>query len=161
MPLGPMHTFGQVDLNSRVDQLTQRVDDQNNLIGQLLRQINFNQCPNLGPRDEERRTHEHVGEQFERSQVGQVRANGQGRERDRADETQTSASRTLSRSTIRSRLGPRTNVRERLGPQSNVHARLGPQSNVHARLGPQGSNQSRLGSQGARVREQSRDERNN
>ncbi|BFG41484.1 hypothetical protein CerSpe_277580 [Prunus speciosa] len=160
MPLGSLHTSGQVDLNSRVDQLTQRVDDQNNLIGQLLRQINLNQGPNLGPRDEERRTHEHVSEQLERSQAGQARANGQGRERDRADETQTSASRTLSRSTIRSRLGPRTNVRERLGPQSNVHARLGPQSNVHARLGPQGSNQSRLGSQGARVREQSRDERN-
>ncbi|XP_034208290.1 uncharacterized protein LOC117621854 [Prunus dulcis] len=49
---------------------------------------------------------------------------------------QTAASRTLSRSG----LGPRTNVLERLGPQSNVHARLGPQ--------------------GARVREQSRDERN-
>ncbi|KAI5344441.1 hypothetical protein L3X38_012318 [Prunus dulcis] len=41
MPLGPMHTFpldprSQVDLNSQVDQLTQRVDNQNNLISQLL-----------------------------------------------------------------------------------------------------------------------------
>ncbi|CAL8117117.1 unnamed protein product [Prunus armeniaca] len=113
----------QVDLNSRVDQLTQKVDDQNNLIGQLLRQINLNQGPNLGPRDEERRAHEYAGEQFERSQASQTRANRQGRERDRADETQTAASRTLSRS----RLGPRTNVLERLGPQSNVRARLGPQ----------------------------------
>ncbi|CAL2238447.1 unnamed protein product [Prunus armeniaca] len=85
MPLGPMHTTlldpgSQVDLNSRVDQLTQKVDDQNNLIGQLLRQINLNQGPNLGPRDEERRAHEHAGEQFERSQASQTRANRQGRE---------------------------------------------------------------------------------
>ncbi|CAL9019861.1 unnamed protein product [Prunus brigantina] len=128
MPLGPMHNTlldprSQVDLNSRVDQLTQKVDDQNNLIGQLLRQINLNQGPNLGPRDEERRAHEHAGEQFERSQAGQTGANRQGRERDRADETQTAASHTLNRS----RLGPRTNVLERLGPQTDVHARLGPQ----------------------------------
>ncbi|KAL6277143.1 hypothetical protein ACE6H2_020744 [Prunus campanulata] len=145
MPLGPMHTSGQVDLNSRVDQLTQRIDDQNNLIGLLLRQINLNQGPNLGPHDEERRTHEHASEQFERSQAGQTGINKQGRERDRAGKTQTSASRTLSRSTIRSRLGPRT----------NVHERLGPQSNVRTRLGPQGSIQSRLGTQGARIHEQS------
>ncbi|CAL9026827.1 unnamed protein product [Prunus brigantina] len=128
MPLGPMHNTlldprSQVDLNSRVDQLTQKVDDQNNLIGQLLRQINLNQGPNLRPRDEERRAHKHAGEQFERSQASQTGANRQGRERDRADETQTAASRTLSRS----RLGPRTNALERLGPQSDVHARLGPQ----------------------------------
>ncbi|CAL9024308.1 unnamed protein product [Prunus brigantina] len=102
MPLGPMHTTlfdprSQVDLNSRVDQLTKKVDDQNNLIGQLLRQINLDQGPNLGPRDEERRAHEHAGEQFERSQ---------------ADEMQTATSRTLSCL----RLGPRTNVLERLGP---------------------------------------------
>ncbi|CAL2258502.1 unnamed protein product [Prunus armeniaca] len=42
MWLGPMHTtllnpHSQVHFNSQVDQLTQRVDDQNNLIGQLLR----------------------------------------------------------------------------------------------------------------------------
>nr|ABJ96381.1 hypothetical protein [Prunus persica] len=151
MPLGPMHNAlldprSQVDLNSRVDQLTQKVDDQNNLIGQLLRQINLNQGPNLGPRDEEMRAHQHVDEQFERSQAGQTRANRQRRYRDQVDETQTAASRTLSRSGLE----PRTNVLERLGPQTNVHARLGPQTNVHARLGPQG----------ARVREQSRDERN-
>ncbi|CAL2245371.1 unnamed protein product [Prunus armeniaca] len=126
MSFGPMHTTlldqrSQVDLNSRVDQLTQKVDDQNNLIGQLLRHINLDQGPNLGPRDEEMRGHEHAGEQFERSQ---------------ADETQTAASRTLSRS----RLGPRTNALERLGPHSNVHARLGPQ--------------------GARDRERSRDKHN-
>ncbi|CAL8122667.1 unnamed protein product [Prunus armeniaca] len=47
MPLSPMHNTlldprSQVDLNSRVDQLTQKVDEQNNLIGQLLRQINLN-----------------------------------------------------------------------------------------------------------------------
>ncbi|CAL9017364.1 unnamed protein product [Prunus brigantina] len=78
LPLGPIHTSipdpcSQVSLNSRVDQLRQRVDDQNNLISQLLRQIN-------------------------------LETNWQGRERDRADETQTSASCTLSRSTIHSRL---------------------------------------------------------
>ncbi|CAL8162082.1 unnamed protein product [Prunus armeniaca] len=80
MLLGSMHTTlldprSQVDLNSRVDQLTQKVDDQNNLFGQLLRQINLNQGPNLGPRDEERRAHEHASEQFERSQAGQTGAN--------------------------------------------------------------------------------------
>ncbi|CAL8996408.1 unnamed protein product, partial [Prunus brigantina] len=128
LALGPMHNTlpdprSQEDLNSRVDQLTQKVDDQNNLIGQLLRQINLNQGQNLGPRDEERRAREHAGEQFERSQAGQTGANRQGRERDRANEMQTAASRTLSRS----RLGPRTNVLERLGPQTDVHARLGPQ----------------------------------
>ncbi|XP_021802184.1 pre-mRNA-splicing factor 38B-like, partial [Prunus avium] len=134
------------------------------LHGPLLRQINLNQGPNLGPRSKERRTYEHASEQFERFQAGRAGINWQGRDRDRADETRdradetrdradetwTSASRTLSRSTISSRLGPRTNVRERLGPRSNVHARLG----------PQGSIQSRLGSQGARVREQLHDECN-
>ncbi|CAL8168141.1 unnamed protein product [Prunus armeniaca] len=69
MPLGPMHTTlldprSQVDLNSRVDQLTQKVDDQNNLIGQRLRQTNLNHGSNLGPRDEERRAHKHADEQF-------------------------------------------------------------------------------------------------
>ncbi|CAL9022628.1 unnamed protein product, partial [Prunus brigantina] len=53
----------------------------------------------------------------------QVDLNSRGREQDRADETQTAASRTLSRS----RLGHRTNVLERLGPQSDVHAHLGRQ----------------------------------
>ncbi|KAI5332695.1 hypothetical protein L3X38_022824 [Prunus dulcis] len=124
MPLSPMHNTlldprSQVDLNSRVDQLTQKVDDQNNLIGQLLRQINLNQGPNLGPSDEERRAHQHAGEQFERSQAGQTRANRQRRDRVRADEMQTAASRTLSRSGLR----PRTNVLERLGPQSNTCSR--------------------------------------
>ncbi|XP_021833908.1 uncharacterized protein LOC110773696, partial [Prunus avium] len=112
-----MTCYSWVDLNSRVDQLTQRVDDHKNLIGQLLRQINLNQGPNLGPREEERRTHEHVSEQFERSQAGQ--ANGQGRERDRADETQTSASRARVREQSRdernNRCSPahsRTNTRQ-------------------------------------------------
>ncbi|CAL8176009.1 unnamed protein product [Prunus armeniaca] len=73
MPLGPMHT-------ALLDPRSQRVDDQNNLIGQLLRQINLNQGPNLGPRDEERRMHEQVGEQFERSQASQTGANRLGRE---------------------------------------------------------------------------------
>ncbi|XP_020412762.1 uncharacterized protein K02A2.6-like [Prunus persica] len=73
MPLGSLHTTlpdsrSQVDLNSHVDQLTQRVDDQNNLISMLLKQINLNQGPNLGPCDEEKRMHKHVNEQFERSQ---------------------------------------------------------------------------------------------
>ncbi|CAL9007763.1 unnamed protein product [Prunus brigantina] len=107
MPLGPMH-------NTLLDPRSQ---------GDLNSRINLNQGPNLGPCDEEMRAHEHAGEQFERSQAGQTGANRQGRERDCADETQTAASRTLSRS----RLGSRTNVLERLGPQSDVHARLGPQ----------------------------------
>ncbi|CAL8155206.1 unnamed protein product [Prunus armeniaca] len=105
--LGPIHTSipdprSQVSLNSRVDQLRQRVDDQNNLISQLLRQINLSQ--DLGAHDEERRIREHTDEYFEGSQTSQSETNWQGRERDRADETQTSSSCTLSRSTIHSRL---------------------------------------------------------
>ncbi|KAI5324335.1 hypothetical protein L3X38_033408 [Prunus dulcis] len=57
MPLGPMH-------NTLLD---------------LRSQINLNQGPNLGPRDEERRAHERAGKQFERSQASQIRANWQGR----------------------------------------------------------------------------------
>ncbi|CAL8988316.1 unnamed protein product [Prunus brigantina] len=121
MSLGPMHTSlpnprSQVDLNSRVDQLTQQVDNKNNLIDQLLRQINLDQGPNLGSRHQERRTLEHAGKQFERSQAGQTGTNGQRREPDRVDEMQTTASRTLSRSTIHLRLGLTANARERLGP---------------------------------------------
>ncbi|CAL9010519.1 unnamed protein product [Prunus brigantina] len=73
LPLGPIHTSIPDPRSQVVYQLSQRVDDQNNLIGQLLRQIN-------------------------------LETNWQGRERDRASETQTSASCTLSRSTIHSRL---------------------------------------------------------
>ncbi|KAI5356461.1 hypothetical protein L3X38_009357 [Prunus dulcis] len=70
LSLGPIHTSipdtrSQVSLNARVDQLTQRVDDQNSLIGQLLRQINFGQS--LGAHDNERRIRQHTGEHFEGS----------------------------------------------------------------------------------------------
>ncbi|KAI5353295.1 hypothetical protein L3X38_006188 [Prunus dulcis] len=97
MPLGPMHNTlldprSQVDFNSRVDQLTQKVDDQNNLIGQLLKQINLNQGPNLGPSDKERRAHQHAGEQFKRSQAE-------------------------PRTNVLERLGPQSNVHANLGPQ--------------------------------------------
>ncbi|KAI5322887.1 hypothetical protein L3X38_031959 [Prunus dulcis] len=73
-PLGPMHT---------------PLPDSHS-------QINLNQGPNLVSRDEEKRAHEHTGEQLERSQTGQTGINGQGRERDRANEAQTFASCTLS-----------------------------------------------------------------
>ncbi|CAL8131639.1 unnamed protein product [Prunus armeniaca] len=81
MPFGPIHTTlpdlrSQVDLYSWVDQLTQRVNDQNNLIGHLLMQINLNQGLDFGSRDKKRRTHEHTGEQFEISQAGQTETNG-------------------------------------------------------------------------------------
>ncbi|CAL8120471.1 unnamed protein product [Prunus armeniaca] len=84
MPLGPIHTslpdpLSQVGLNSRFDQLTWRADDQNNLIGQLLRHINLNQGPNLGSHDKEKRIHEHNCEHFERSQTGRTKTNRQGR----------------------------------------------------------------------------------
>ncbi|CAL2270982.1 unnamed protein product [Prunus armeniaca] len=84
LPLGPIHTS---------------IPDPRS---QLLKQINLGQ--DLGAHDEERRIREHTGEHFEGSQTSQSETNWQGRERDRADETQTSASCTLSRSTIHSRL---------------------------------------------------------
>ncbi|KAI5348256.1 hypothetical protein L3X38_001143 [Prunus dulcis] len=123
--LSPIHTFlpdlrSQVGLNSRVDQLAQRVDNQNNLIGQLLRQINLNQSTDLKAHDEERRICEYTGEHFEGSQTSQSETNMQGRERDSADETQTSASRTLSQLTIHSILGSQeARVRERLRDECN------------------------------------------
>ncbi|CAL8133844.1 unnamed protein product [Prunus armeniaca] len=44
----PPDPRSQVDLNLRVDQLTQRMDDQNNLTRQLLNQINLAQNLSLG-----------------------------------------------------------------------------------------------------------------
>ncbi|CAL9010859.1 unnamed protein product [Prunus brigantina] len=65
MQLGSTHFShpdprSQVDLNLRVDQLTQRMDDQNNLMRQLLNQINLAQNLGLGQQGEERRMDEHA-----------------------------------------------------------------------------------------------------
>ncbi|CAL8168198.1 unnamed protein product [Prunus armeniaca] len=54
----PPDPRSQVDLNLRVDQLTQRMDDQNNLMRQLLNQINLAQNLGLGQQGEERRMDE-------------------------------------------------------------------------------------------------------
>ncbi|CAL9024414.1 unnamed protein product [Prunus brigantina] len=106
MPLALIHTSlpdlrSQVGLNSRVDKLTWRVDNQNNLISQLLRQINLNQGLDLGSRDKERRMHEHIGED--------------------ADICKPSSE------PVNDRLGPQSIVHARLGPQRSIHSRLGPQ----------------------------------
>ncbi|KAI5333485.1 hypothetical protein L3X38_023616 [Prunus dulcis] len=137
----PPDPQSQVDLNLRVDQLTQRMDDQNNLMRQLLNQINLAQNLGLGQQGEERRMNECVDRQFGRNQAGRARVSGQGNAQQRyqlADMWQASASHTQSRRSFPSRLNLRTNVRDRLGPRPDIHARLGPQEDVHERIGTQG-----------------------
>ncbi|CAL9000656.1 unnamed protein product, partial [Prunus brigantina] len=90
----------QVDLNLRVDQLTQRMDDQNNLMRQLLNQIKLAQNLGLGQQGEERRMDEHADSQFDGTQAGRagVSRQGDGQQRDQlADMSQASASHTQSR----------------------------------------------------------------
>ncbi|CAL8094034.1 unnamed protein product [Prunus armeniaca] len=113
----------------RVDQLAQRMDDQNALMRQLLNQISVAQNLGLGQPGEERRIDERTGGQLNRHQVGQagVRRQRDAQPRDQlTDMSQAYASHTQS------------NVRERLGPRLDVRARLGPQGNVLQRLGSQG-----------------------
>ncbi|VVA19861.1 PREDICTED: vacuolar-processing enzyme [Prunus dulcis] len=106
MPLGPMHTtfpdpHSQVELSLQAYQLVQRVDNQNNLIGRLLGQINLSQGSNLGSQDKERKTHGNTNAQFERSQADQTVTNDQGKEQERdvqhPGKKQTSTSYTRSR----------------------------------------------------------------
>ena len=137
----PPDPRSQVDLNLRVDQLTQRMDDQNNLMRQLLNQVNLAQNLGLGQQGEERRTHERADRQFDGNQAGRAGVNGQGNAQQRdqlADMSQASASHTQSRRSFPSRLNLRTNVCDRLGPRPDIHARLGQQEDVHERLGSQG-----------------------
>ncbi|CAL9029509.1 unnamed protein product [Prunus brigantina] len=166
----------QADHNLRVDQLAQRMDDQNALIRQLINQISVAQNLVLGQPGEERRIDERTGGQLNGHQAGRA---GVSRQRDAqprdqlADMSQASASHTQSN--VRERLGPRLDVLARLGPQGNVLQRLGPQEgqpddrrnedregrrsvahsqrNVHERLGPQGG-------QPGNPRNEDREERN-
>ncbi|CAL8117138.1 unnamed protein product [Prunus armeniaca] len=157
----PPDPRSQADLNLRVDQLAQRMDDQTNLVRQLLNQINLVQNLGLGQPGKERRMDERVDRQLDRYQVGRARVSRQGDAQPRgqlADMSRASASHTQSN--VRERLGPRLEVRARLGPQGNVLQRLGSQGgqignrcnedreerrsathsqrNIHERLGPQG-----------------------
>ncbi|CAL8992737.1 unnamed protein product, partial [Prunus brigantina] len=119
----------QADHNLRVDQLAQRMDDQNALMRQLLNQISVAQNLGLGQPGEERRIDEHIGGQLNEHQAGRAGASRQGDPQPRdqlADMSRASVSHTQS------------NVRERLGPRLDVHTRLGPQGNVLQRLGSQG-----------------------
>ncbi|KAI5327572.1 hypothetical protein L3X38_026968 [Prunus dulcis] len=63
----PHHLHIQADLSLIVNQLTQRVDDQNNLVGQLLKHIDLVRDLGLRSQGEERMMDEHTGMQFERS----------------------------------------------------------------------------------------------
>ncbi|CAL8153306.1 unnamed protein product [Prunus armeniaca] len=128
-PFSPPDPQSQADLNLRVDQLAQRVDDQNALMRQLLNQISVAQNPGLGQAGEVRRIDERTGGQLNGHQAGRAGASRQGDAQPRdqlADMSRASASHTQS------------NVRERLGPRLDVRARLGPQGNVLQRLGSQG-----------------------
>ncbi|CAL8990540.1 unnamed protein product [Prunus brigantina] len=136
----------QADHNLRVDQLAQRMDDQNALMRQLLNQISVAQNLGLGQPGEERRIDEHIGGQLNEHQAGRAGASGQGDPQPRdqlADMSRASVSHTQS------------NVRERLGARLDVHTRLGPQGNrnIHERLGPQGG-------QPGNPRNEDREERN-
>ncbi|CAL2246786.1 unnamed protein product [Prunus armeniaca] len=116
----------QADLNLRVDQLAQRMDDQNALMRQLLNQISVAQNLGLGQPGEVRRIDERTGGQLNGDQAGRAGASRQGDAQPRdqlADMSQASTSHTQSN--VRERLGPRLDVRARLGPQGNVLQRLG------------------------------------
>ncbi|CAL8152778.1 unnamed protein product [Prunus armeniaca] len=157
----PPDPQSQADLNLRVDQLAQRVDDQNALMRQLLNQISVAQNLGLGQPGEVRRIDERTGGQLNGHQAGRAGASRQGDAQPRdqlADMSRASASQTQSN--VRERLGPRLDVRARLGPQGNVLQRLGSQGdqtdnrrnedreerrsaahsqrNIHERLGSQG-----------------------
>lgn len=61
----PPNPSSQADLNLIVKQLTHRVDDQNQLVGQLLRQINLVCNLGLGSHGEERMMDERTDSQVE------------------------------------------------------------------------------------------------
>ena len=134
----PPDPRSQADLNLRVDQLTQRMDDQNNLMRQFLNQINLAQNLGLGQQGEERRINERAYRQFGGNQAGRAGVSRQGNAQQRdqlADMSQASASHTQSRRSFPSRLNLRTNVGDRLGPRPDIHARLAQHEDVHERLG--------------------------
>ncbi|CAL9005079.1 unnamed protein product [Prunus brigantina] len=93
----PPDPRSQVDLNMRVDQLAQRMDDQTNLIRQLLNQINLVQNLGHGQLGEDRRMDECAERQLDGYQAGQARVSrqGDGQQRDQlASMSQASASYT-------------------------------------------------------------------
>ncbi|CAL8153780.1 unnamed protein product [Prunus armeniaca] len=117
----PPDPQSQADLNLRVDQLAQRMDDQNALMRQLLNQISVAQNLGLGQPGEVRRIDERTSGQLNGDQAGRAGASRQGDAQPRdqlADMSQASASHTQSN--VRERLGPRLDVRALLGPQGNV-----------------------------------------
>ncbi|CAL9004827.1 unnamed protein product [Prunus brigantina] len=95
----PPDPQSQADHNLRVDQLAQRMDDQNALIRQLINQISVAQNLGLGQPGEERRIDERAGGQLNGHQAGRA---GVSRQRDAqprdqlADMSQASASHTQS-----------------------------------------------------------------
>ncbi|CAL2277171.1 unnamed protein product [Prunus armeniaca] len=95
----PPDPRGQVYLNLRVDQLTQRMDDQSNLMRQLLNQISLAQHFGLGQPGEEKRMDERTDRQLDGYQVGRAGVSRQGEEqRDRpVNMSQASASDTQCR----------------------------------------------------------------
>ncbi|CAL8091079.1 unnamed protein product [Prunus armeniaca] len=122
----PPDPQSQADLNMRVDQIAQRMDDQNAIMRQLLNQISVAQNLGLGQPGEERRIDERTGGQLNGHQVGRAGVSRQGDAQSRdqlADMSRASASHTQS------------NMQERLGPQLDIRARLGSQGNVLQRLG--------------------------
>ncbi|CAL9025743.1 unnamed protein product, partial [Prunus brigantina] len=128
----PPDPRSQADLNLRVDQLAQRMDDQTNLMRQLLNQMNLVQNLGLGQPGEERRMDKRTDRQLNRYPAGRagVGRQGEGQQLDRpTDMSQASASPTQSR------LSLRNNVRERLGPRLDIQTRLGPQGSALQRLG--------------------------
>ncbi|KAL6292034.1 hypothetical protein ACE6H2_000176 [Prunus campanulata] len=133
MQLGSTHFSppdprSQADLNLRVDQLAQRMDDQSNLMRQLLNQINLVQNLGLGQLGEERRIDERADRQLNGYQAGRAGASrqGEGQQRDQfANMSQASASHTQSN--VHERLGPRLDIRTRLGRPGDVLQRLGSQ----------------------------------
>ncbi|CAL2254394.1 unnamed protein product [Prunus armeniaca] len=80
----PPDPRSQADLNLRVDQLAQRIDDQTNLVRQLLNQINLVQNLGLGQPGEERMMDERADRQLDGYQAGRARVSRQrdGQQRD-------------------------------------------------------------------------------
>ncbi|CAL9029673.1 unnamed protein product [Prunus brigantina] len=102
----------QADLNLRVDQLAQRMDDQNALMRQLLNQISVAQNLGLGQLGEERRIDERTGGQLNGHQAGRAGVSRQGDAQPRdqlADMSRASASHRQSNS---SNTPPRQHGRE-------------------------------------------------
>ncbi|CAL8169023.1 unnamed protein product [Prunus armeniaca] len=105
----PPDPQSQADLNLRVDQLAQRMDDQNALMRQLLNQTSVAQNLGLGQPGEERRIDERTSGQLNGHQAGRAGVSKQGDAQPRdqlADMSRASASHTQSNRNVHERLGP-------------------------------------------------------